>query len=236
MNFSEFKKLLGADPWNREPETLRARHSAPEYEQAALEAESFERKLQRAVEVTVDEELLGQLLEIPNRPVDRRLPGWVAMAASVLIVAGVAGIAWMQSQQPKTIQEYVEQHYSHDGIQLLGQASADFDTTGVAEILANFDVRAGSALVKTIRFIKFCPTMDGRGAHMVVSTELGLMQLIYMPNTRVDDGQNIRFGQMQARLVNLAAGSVAIIGDLEQAVSGMDSLVRNSFLPVTKDA
>jgi hypothetical protein len=225
MNFSEFKKLLGADPWNREPETLRARHSAPEYEQAALEAESFERKLQRAVEVTVDEELLGQLLEIPNRPVDRRLPGWVAMAASVLIVAGVAGI-----------QEYVEQHYSHDGIQLLGQASADFDTTGVAEILANFDVRAGSALVKTIRFIKFCPTMDGRGAHMVVSTELGLMQLIYMPNTRVDDGQNIRFGQMQARLVNLAAGSVAIIGDLEQAVSGMDSLVRNSFLPVTKDA
>jgi hypothetical protein len=45
MNFSEFKKLIGADPWSQDPEVLRARNSAPEFEQAAGDAEAFERKL-----------------------------------------------------------------------------------------------------------------------------------------------------------------------------------------------
>ena len=236
MNFSEFKKLLGADPWNREPETLRARNSAPEFEQTALEAETFERKLQRAVEVTVDEALLGELLEIPNRPVSRRLPGWVAMAASVVIVAGVAGIVWMQSLQPKAIEDYVAQHYAHDGVKLFSQAGVDFDTARIAQILSAFDVEAGSGLAEKIRFIKFCPTMDGRGAHMVVSTDQGPMQLLFMPNTNVADGQEIAFGKMRAHLVDLAGGSVAIIGGLDQQVSAMDSLVRASFLPVTAGA
>ena len=56
MNFSEFKKLLGADPGNREPETLRARASGPEFEQAAQEAEAFERRLESAAKLPVDPE------------------------------------------------------------------------------------------------------------------------------------------------------------------------------------
>ena len=52
MNFSEFKKRLGADPLNRDPETLRARNSAPEFERAAVEAEAFERKLRSAITVS----------------------------------------------------------------------------------------------------------------------------------------------------------------------------------------
>ena len=49
MNYSEFKQLLGADPLNRDPETLAARNSDPGFEQAAREAERFERKLQGAL-------------------------------------------------------------------------------------------------------------------------------------------------------------------------------------------
>ena len=49
MNFSEFKKLIGADPWNREPETLRARNSAPEFEAAAEAAEAFEDPMRKGV-------------------------------------------------------------------------------------------------------------------------------------------------------------------------------------------
>ena len=51
MNFSEFKKLIGADPWNRDPETMRARNSAPEFETAARDAEAFEGKLLTEIEL-----------------------------------------------------------------------------------------------------------------------------------------------------------------------------------------
>ena len=102
--------------------------------------------------------------------------------------------------------------------------------------MAAFDVKAGSGLAERIRFIKFCPTMDGRGAHMVVSTDQGPMHLIYMPNTSVADGREFLFGQMQAHLVNLDEGSVAIIGRPDQPIDAMDSLVRASIIPVTASA
>ncbi len=236
MNFSEFRKLLGADPRNREPETLRARNSGPEFEQAAKEAEAFERKLQQAVEVAVDETLLADLLEIPGQPVGRRLPAWVAMAASVVIVAGVAGILWLQSVRPDTIEEYVAQHFGHDGASLFERATGDFDKAQIARVLASFGVTAGDELQDRISFIKYCPTMDGRGAHMVVATDQGPVQLIYMPNTSVNDRQSFGFEQMQAHLVDLDHGSVAIIGGREQPVAALDNLARTGFRPTTADA
>jgi len=236
MNFSEFRKLLGADPHGREPETLRARNTGPEFEQAAKEAEAFEQKLQRAVEVAVDETLLADLLEIPDQTVGRRLPAWVAMAASVVIVAGVAGVLWLQSVRPDTIEEYVAQHFGHDGASLFEKAAGDFDEAQIARVLASFGVSAGDELQDRIRFIKYCPTMDGRGAHMVVATNQGPVQLIYMPNTSVDDRAAFGFEGMQAHLVDLDHGSVAIIGGREQPVAALDNLVRNSFLPTTAGA
>jgi hypothetical protein len=234
MNFSEFKKLLGADPWNREPETLRARHSGPEFERAAREAEAFERKLQKAMEVAADEVFLEQLLEISGRPADRRLPAWIAMAASVILVAGVAGVVWLRSPvQWKNVEDYVASHYAHDSALMFELAEGEFDRARIAEVLASFDMAAGDDLAERVLFIKYCPTMDGRGAHMVVRTDRGPVQLIYMPNTRVTDREEFRFGQMQAHLVGLERGSVAIVGTPNQPVAAMDPRVRGALYPLS---
>jgi hypothetical protein len=227
MNFSEFKRLLGAEPFNRDPKTLHARNSAPEFEQAAREAEAFERKLQRAVKISVDEFMLDEILEIPNRPRPGRVPRWAALAASVLVVAGAV---WVQAQRPGTIEEYVARHHTLDGVKVLNQAKEPLDGKQVGAILAGLGVSAAAELADRIVFIKYCPTMDGRGIHMVVSTEHGPMQVIYMPETRVEEGREFRFAQMQAHLVNLARGSAAVIGRLDQPVSGMDSLLRESLI------
>ena len=72
--------------------------------------------------------------------------------------------------------------------------------------------------------------MDGRGAHMVVQTDLGPITVIYMPGTTVKDRRVIEFGNMQAYLVALEVGSAAIIGRQDQAVSTMDELVRNAIV------
>ncbi|MCP4047833.1 MAG: DUF3379 domain-containing protein, partial [Gammaproteobacteria bacterium] len=85
MNFSEFKKLIGADPLNRDSETLRARNSAPEFEAAAAEAKAFEEKLQSALLIQPPDDLLGSIKAISQQPVKRR--NWIplALAASLLI-------------------------------------------------------------------------------------------------------------------------------------------------------
>ena len=236
MNFSKFKKLLGADPLNREPGTLHARNSGPEFERAAVEAEAFERKLRSAVAVSAPaDDYLEGILNLPataaRRPVAR--PRWYAIAASVLIMVGVAGISWRQAHLPKTIEEYVAVHYRFDGQDLIDKAHPGFDAEAISRIMSRLEMTLGVELADHIQFIKFCPTLDGLGAHMVVQTDLGPITVIFMPGTTVKDRRIIEFGTMQAYLVALEVGSAAIIGRQDQAVSTMDKLVRNSIVSST---
>jgi len=229
MNFSEFKKLIGADPGNRDPETLRARHSSPEFEAAAAEAEAFEDILQAAVSIQPPADLLNQIKGISQQPVRQRSWLPLAMAASLLIVVGAAGLAWKQSHQWDSVEAYIADHYSHDGSTVLAKAGENLSDQAISRILASLEATADKDLSGRIKFIKFCPTPDGRGAHMVVSTDQGPMTIIYMPGTLVTDGEVVDFDQMHALLVSLDHGSAAIIGERSQDVESLVATVRNSL-------
>ncbi len=229
MNFSEFKKLLAADPWNRDSETLRARNSAPEFEQAAEEAEAFEHKLQTALQVSPPVDLLADIKAISQHPVQRRNWMPLALAASLLIAVGAVGMVWKQSQQWDSVEAYLAEHYAHDGDTLLGRAAGSVSEADISRIMASLNASAGQQLKGQIKFIKFCPTPEGRGAHMVVSTEQGPMTIVFMPATQVTDGEMVEFNQMHAYLVNLEHGSAAIIGRRSQPVENLEALVRNSL-------
>jgi hypothetical protein len=108
-------------------------------------------------------------------------------------------------------------------------AKENISDQDITKILSSLDATADSELSGRIRFIKFCPTPDGRGAHMVVSTDQGPMTIIYMPKTRVTDGEMVDFDQMHALLVNLEHGSAAIIGERSQSVESLVSTVRGSL-------
>ena len=234
MNFSEFKKLIGADPWNRDPETLRARNSAPEFEVAAAEAEIFEEKLQSALHIQPPADLLEGIKSI-SREIESIQPArkrnWMplALAASLLIAVGAVGMVWKQSRQWDNVEAYLADHYSHDGDTLVTQATDIVSEQAVVKIMASLNASADQQLAGRIKFIKFCPTPEGRGAHMVVSTDQGPMTIIFMPKTQVTDGELVRFEQMHAFLVNLEHGSAAIIGKQSQAVESMEAVIRDSL-------
>jgi hypothetical protein len=228
MNFSEFKKLIGADPWNRDPETLQALNSAPEFAQAAREAEDFEHKLQNALRIQPPADLLADIKGIARQPVPHRhwLP--LALAASLLIAVSAMVVVWNQPPR-QDVRTYLADHYALDGDSLLAGATDTVPEQDINRIMASLNVSAGPQLSGVIRFIKFCPTPEGRGAHMVVSTEQGLMTIIFMPDTQVVDGELVQFGPMQAYLVNFDFGSAAIIGTSTQAVENLEPVVRSSI-------
>jgi len=232
MNFSEFKKLIGADPWNQDPETLRARNSAPEFEKAASDAEAFERKLQSAMNVQAPADLLADIKNITHQPTKRRNWMPLALAASLVIAVGAIGMVWKQSQQWDSVEAYLADHYSHDGDDTLAHSS-DASEQDIAEmtgrIMASLNASAGQQLTGRIKFIKYCPTPEGRGAHMVVSTDQGPMTIIFMPGTQVTDGEMVEFDQMHAYMIDLEHGSAAIIGRRSQPVKSLETLVRNSL-------
>ncbi len=220
MSFSEFKKLIGADPKSRESRTIEARGSNPEFETAAREAKVFEDKLEAALKQIKDISLQGAYRS-----------NWIpmALAATLVIAVGVSGLVWKQAARWGSIEDYLSDHYSHDGASLVAKAVAPVDKADIDRILARLDTSMNQQLAENIRFIKFCPTPDGRGAHMVIDTAQGLMTVILMPHTDVADGQLIEFQDMRALLVSLGTGSAAIIGDQNQGFEELQAMVRQSL-------
>jgi hypothetical protein len=242
MDFSDFKRLLGADPRNRDPEFLRARSASPEFEEAAAEADRLEALLERAMALPVPETVLDDLRAIPDTQPDPRTDDLsaaparrrffpLAMAASLLIAAGAVGLIWNLNPHWDSVEDYVSDHYRHDGPSLLAAAEGQV-AGGVQDLLAEFDVEALPALAGIVGVIKYCPTPDGRGVHMVLNSERGLVTVIYMPDTPVTDRERITFDDREAVLVALKSGSAAIIGSPEQQVSEFYALVQQSIVPV----
>jgi len=234
MNFSEFKRRLGADPRGQEPAFLQARESAPEFRQAAAEADRFESQLERAVAIGAPASLLDDLRSIPGETGAGSGPGFrwpLALAASMLIAIGAAGVYWKLDRRWDTVEDYVVDHYRHDGARALSAAGDEFDEDLTA-LLAEFSVRAAPEFAANVSVVKKCPTPDGRGVHMVLSTQQGLVTIIYMPRTQVEDRERFVFDDHEAILVALPAGSAAIIGSPSQRVAQLHPSVQQSILPV----
>ncbi len=239
MNFSEFKRRLGADPRRQDPEFLRARESSPEFRQAAAEADRFESRLERAVGIGVPASLLDDLRSIPEGTGaggghEFRWP--LALAASLLIAIGAAGVYWKLDHHWDTVEDYVVDHYRHDGGRVLSATGDEAEITeDLTSLLAEFGVRATPEFAAIVSVVKKCPTPDGKGVHMVLSTKRGLVTVIYMPGTAVEDGAQFAFDDREAILVALPAGSAAIIGAPPQHVAQLHPSVQQSILPVNRN-
>ncbi len=237
MNYSEFRRLLGADPQSQDPEFLAAKQSGAQFRQATEDAAAFERQLGRAMEVDVPAGLLDEIKAISTLSLGRRPSWWrpVAIAAGVLLTVGAVGLAWNMNRGWDSVEDYVMDHYEHDGAVVLAQAEAG-TAFGLQQILAGFGVEMSDEMSQAVGFVKLCPTPEGKGIHLVLNTDQGPVTVIYMPETRVGSGGDIHFNGMHAHLLSMASGSVAIIGSDELQLEHIYSEVYQALTPVSASA
>jgi hypothetical protein len=228
MDLSEFRRRLGAEPASQDAEMRAARRAGPEFEAAAAAADRFEALLREAVDVPVPGGLVDDLAALRAPTARRRWP--VALAAGLLLAIGAAGVTWQLRPGWDSVEDYVIAHYRHDGAGLLEQRAAT-EPARARALLAEFDLAAAPGLAGIIGVIKVCPTPDGRGIHMVLNTQRGPLTVIYMPQTPVTDGARLAFDDVEAMLIDLPAGSAAVIG---HEVEEYYALVHDSLQPLAK--
>jgi hypothetical protein len=137
---------------------------------------------------------------------------WLSMAASILLIVGATSVVWMQTRPAASLEQYVQSHYGHDGEGLLALANARVPEGDVQAVLAGLGMQAGPAMLERVRYIKFCPTLHGKGAHMVLASNAGLVTVIYMPETTVTQPVLLEWDGIRAEVIALSSGSAAIIG------------------------
>lgn len=214
MDFSEFRRRLGAEPRSRDPELLRARESGPEFAAAADEAEAFEARLERALALPAPTGLVDDLLGAARQPGRAPRRRWVAvaLAAGLLLAVGIAGLERLLQPSWDSIEDYVIDHYYHDGVDMLAQTPTAPDPADIRAMFARFEVEAAPELQEIVGVIKICVTPDGTGVHMVLNTTSGPVTVFYMPGTQVSDREQFTFDGQNAVLVQMDHGSAAIIG------------------------
>jgi hypothetical protein len=240
MDFSEFRRLLGAVPRGRDADFLRARDSSPEFSEAAAEAERFEVKLERALSLPKPPGLIDGLLGAaqggPASEPGRRNWWPAALAAGLLLALTAGGLSWRASHHWDSVERYVIDHFYHDGLKMLEEARsgqvAPTEAADLRALFARFGAQAAPALTELVGVVKVCVTPDGQGIHMVLNTEGGLVTVIYMPNTGVEDRESFEFDGQQALLVRLQHGSAAIVGAGPQSAADFYALVQDSILPL----
>ena len=243
MNFSDFKQLLGADPYSREKQTRAALEQSTEFTAAAVEAEDFERKLEAASQVQAPKDLLVDILAIakqsqpaPQRVIKNR-NGWLmAMAATVFMAVGAGSVLLWQQQQYASIEDYVHKHVGYDGEAALALASGNTTVSPqqINNILGAY-ASIGPDLIAKIRYIKACPTPNGKGAHFVITTVDGPITVIYMPGALSEPAQQFSVDGQRAHIVPLEQGSIAIIAGSDQAATAVTPFLQSAIQPLSVD-
>lgn len=237
MNFSEFKQQLGAEPRKTAAERADDIARDPQWSAATDEALALESGLEQVLRSPqADDELLQGILAIPARSRPMIPPAWMAIAASVLLVVGLSSVFFWQGPSGMPVDEYVRFHYGHDGQAVLASARESHSPADVAAVFASLGVEASPRLAEGILFIKFCPTPEGKGAHMVVQTSQGPATVIYMPSVHIDQPLLLSLDHIQASVIGLDAGAAAIIGADERTTKQIEASFRAGLKPITVGA
>jgi hypothetical protein len=187
-------------------------------------SDDFELRLADALAVPMPESLLGDLLATPQRAQPRtshwfRRSGPMALAASLLLVVGVATSWWLV--RPGTLSEQASQsvidpllaaavdHLRYEPFALT--STAKVPSTTVSGLLAQL----GLALARPVEvnYAYPCPVGGQRTLHMVMQAETGPVTVFYFREAAAAEVEQFSHGGMLGRSLKYGDGMLVLIGN-----------------------
>ena len=246
MNYLEFKRQLMVEPGSQSPAFLRVRDADERHQQAFAEAMQFESELQQAVQIPVPDDLSDSCINSVFATVstaadtrDQAVAGdkhrswtWLpAMAAGLVMgIALTTAVFVVERVSDDSIASYLATHWQDDGPEVISRSAlAPMNADNIQRILATLNLDMSSDYAGKFMFAKNCPTPEGLGLHMVVQTDQGPATVIYIPARSDYDPASFRVNGMQAQLVALQQGSVAILGNNQQIIDSTADLMHKAL-------
>lgn len=230
MNYLEFKRQLMVDPYDRSPAFQDALLANSDCADAAALSDSFEAVLQSAINVPVPEDLVSLAISQRNKelPKSNKISWLPAMAAGLAMGIGLTTAVFLfNNTDSESVEQSLASHWIKDGdITMQLATSTPMDSDGVSQVLATLNLDADDALMGDIMFARNCGTAHGNVVHMIMRTDAGLVTVIYMPETEVNDGERLHVASKEALLTQMEHGSIALIGAGQQNLDSSVEFVK----------
>lgn len=254
MNYLEFKRQLMVDPHSNEPAFVAARNLDDRHRQAYEQAMHFEAGIEQALHVQVPHDLAETCMAkvyaadaqsadahttLPDasslgNPVATLRQGWQwlpAMAAGLVLGIGLtASVFMLQQVGEQSISGYLASHWEDDGPDIISRSVLDpMEAGNIQRILATLNLDMNKDFSSQFVFAKNCPTPTGLGVHLVVMTEYGPATVIYIPSRSDYNAESFQVDGLQAQLVALQQGSVAILGNTQSIINSTADLIHKAL-------
>jgi predicted anti-sigma-YlaC factor YlaD len=222
MNCLEFRRASLSDPRRLDAAAMEHAEQCPacrDFHARGLEAES---RLAAVLRVKVPEGLHARVLD--RTAAARRPMRWLALAASLLVAVAIAFFAAAPGNDPVALAGIDFVMYEE------AQAIADAKPTDF-RVLAKVAQAMGVSLSEQlgeIRYVGTCPFAGTTAHHVLVKTPLGKVTLLLVPDRPLRSRVVATAHGMQAAIVPVKAGSVAIIGGSGRSVVRTETLLKSS--------
>lgn len=209
MECTEFKRAAGADPQRLSGAAREHMIRCRACEQYAQHMLSLDGLLQRALRVPVSSQLPRS-----SRP-QQRTSRWLALAASLLVTAGVVGGIWLALPRSTLASELIE-HVSAE--QDIVAAAAPLDATELNKALRSSGVRLNRSREHPVWYATSCPFRGREVPHLLVQTAQGRVTVLLLAGVKVRSVQRFDEQGYRGTILPSGPGSIAIIATNREAI------------------
>ncbi len=230
MNYFEFKQILDADPYSKNPDFLQAKANDKRCRKAYQDAMEKEQVIIDALNIPVPEMHIEHIKfhQAQNKQ-NRFRNQFFAMAASMVLVVG-AGFFMLSNNQSSDLEKFINEALMMEPAVYMSEEEIPQDD--LAPLFASINTAIDGEL-GDVHFMKLCPTLNGKGARMVVMNDLNQpITVLYMPNSPVDEAINMQMEGFKGKIVALEQGSAAIIARPHESTAQIETALVNALKPI----
>jgi hypothetical protein len=156
------------------------------------------------------------------------------MAASLVITAGL-GLSVAQSRpnaQDLAFHDSLVEHLHHEAPRYAGPTTIQWQQVETVMQAAGAKLQPHADIVALhLTFANHCGfgVESGRGAHIVAQGEHGPISIIFVRNAPVSSDIKLRDQRFKGRIIPMAEGNMAVIGEKQESLEYYEKLLRENF-------
>lgn len=235
MNCLEFRRLLLIEPCSSDDDFVAHRTGCTDCGHEAAQSEHLERQLREVLSVDPPEGLrdrimLEHAIEY-GKPRRGMRTQWATRAASLLLVAGLAGglgYRWADTLFRTSDLEVAVFNHVNDELDHLHE-DHNLQTTDLEILLAPFGARLENSLGR-VNYAGRCNIRKHSGIHLVVPGQRGPVTILLMPGEHMDHQQAIRSLRFNGVIVPTPYGSMAVVGEKGEVLDSVVDTVAEKII------
>jgi len=223
MDDLQFRRMIYADPNSRDKAVLDAQQDDPSKKEFAQELIQLDEKIKQAMNVPVPEDLRDKLILrqtlASHQQKKHKSRVYLALAASVAIIAGVAVNFLQFSSSYTNLGDYALAHVYHEEGAFSNQDESRVSLASLNQKMIAFDGSFNQSLGELIS-ADYCRFDGMKSLHLVYKGVTDTVAVFVVPkNEQLDFSATFEDKRLQGESIDFKGANIIVVADKNESIS-----------------